>query len=89
MTQANQDNALWEVYSDKYLQTTSFEYTAAVSIQGPNFTDDPIEYATTEPVKVEIPAGRIKYLNPLPVSLPEPPQDKIATINSYIANTPA
>ena len=89
VTQANQDNALWEVYSDKYLQTTSFEYTAAVSIQGPNFTDDPIEYATTEPVKVEIPAGRIKYLNPLPVSLPEPPQDKIATINSYIANTPA
>jgi hypothetical protein len=89
VTQANQDNALWEVYSDKYLQTTSFEYTVAVSIQGPNFTDDPIEYASTAPVKVDIPAGRIKYLNPLPVSLPEPPQDKIAVINSYIANTPA
>jgi hypothetical protein len=89
VTQANQDNALWEVYSDKYLQTTSFEYTVAVSIQGPNFTDDPIEYASAAPVKVDIPAGRIKYLNPLPVSLPEPPQDKIAVINAYIANTPA
>ena len=86
VTQANQDNALWEVYSDKYVSTTSFEYTVSVSIQGPNFTDDAIEYASPRPVKVDVPTGRIKYLNPLPVALPEPPQDKIDTINSYIAN---
>jgi hypothetical protein len=89
VTQDNQDNALWEVYSDKYVQTTSFEYTVSVSIQGPNFTDDVIEYATSAPVKVDIPAGRIKYLNPLPVSLPAPPADKLDAINTYIANFPA
>ena len=89
VTNANQMNALWEVFSDKYLTTTELSYTVDVSISGPDFTDDPVEYSSPAPVVVPVPAGRIKYLNPLPVHLPEPPADKVATINGYIQQTPA
>lgn len=40
-------------------------------------------------MKVPIPAGRVKYLNPLPIPLPPTPPDKVAVINSYTLNTPA
>ncbi|WP_295696013.1 hypothetical protein [Lapillicoccus sp.] len=89
VTNANQMNALWEVFSDKYVMATELSYTIDVSISGPNFTDDPVEYSSPQPIVVPVPQGRIKYLNPLPVHLPEPPQDKVAVINTYILNTPA
>ncbi|HEV7172901.1 hypothetical protein [Pedococcus sp.] len=89
VSNTNQRNALWEVFSDKYVMTTSFSYTVDVNISGPNFTDDPVAYSSPAPVTVAIPAGRIKYLNPLPVALPAPPADKIDIINGYIRNTPS
>lgn len=89
ITSANLANALWEVFSDKYLTTTSFSYTVDVVVVGPEFTDMPIEWSSPAPVPVDIPAGRIKYLNPLNVTLPPPPQDQLATINQYILNTPS
>jgi hypothetical protein len=89
ITSANLANALWEVFSDKYIAVTSFSYTVDVVVVGPNFTDTPIEWSSPQPVTVDIPAGRIKYLNPLNVTLPAPPQDQVATINQYILNTPS
>jgi len=89
VTSANQKNAIWEVFSDKYIAVDSFTYTVDVTVSGPNFTDDPVTYSTPAPVKVPIPAGRVKYLNPLPIALPPTPPDKVAVINNYTLNTPA
>ena len=41
VTSANQKNAIWEVFSDKYIAVDSFTYTVDVTVSGPNFTDDP------------------------------------------------
>lgn len=84
LTQANQKNGLWEIYSDKYADETEFTYTAEVEVVGANFTDEPIDYATPAPVTVPLPTGRLKYVNPLKVTLPAPPADKVAAINEYI-----
>jgi hypothetical protein len=89
ITSANLANALWEVFSDKYVTVTSLSYTIDVVVVGPNFTDTPIEWKSPSPVTVDIPAGRIKYLNPLNVTLPAPPADQLATINAYITGTPS
>lgn len=84
ITKDNQKNALWEIYSDKYADVTSFTYTLDVEITGPNFTDDPVVYSTPAPVTVPLTPGRLKYVNPLKLTLPSPPADKVATINAYI-----
>jgi hypothetical protein len=84
ITQANQKNALWEIFSDKYADEISFAYLLEVEVTGPNFTDDPVIYATPQPILVPLPTGRVKYVNPFKVALPAPPRDKVATINAYI-----
>lgn len=89
VTSASQKNILWEIFSDKYINETQFSYTVDVEVTGPNFTDDPVTWSTPAPVVVQVPAGRVKYINPLRVQLPPPPQDKVAIINDYIKNTQA
>jgi hypothetical protein len=85
---ANQKNVIWEIFSDKYFDETEFSYTVDVEISGPDFTDDAVTYTTTTPVKVPLPAGRIKYVNPFKLALPKAPANQIAVINSYIAAFP-
>ena len=84
ITQANQKNVLWEIFSDKYTHETAFAYTLEVEVTGPGFTDDPVIYSTPAPVSVPLPSGRLKYVNPFKIALPAPPPDKVATINAYI-----
>ena len=84
VTSQNQRNILWEIFSDKYFDVTSFTYSIQVEVTGPDFTDDPVVWQHAEPVQVDIPAGRIKYLNPVSLSLPPCPPDQVATVNRYI-----
>ncbi|MGH3378305.1 MAG: hypothetical protein ACRDP6_26640 [Actinoallomurus sp.] len=84
VTRDNQKNALWEVYSDKYVQASEFTYTMTVEVDGPNFTDEPVVYATAAPIKVAVPQGHIKYVPQLHTPLPSAPADKLAVINDYV-----
>ena len=84
MTKANQKNVIWEIFSDKYLNETSFQYDVQIEVVGPNFTDDPVLYGTAQPITVNLPTGRLKYINPLTVPLPKPTDEQIKTINDYI-----
>lgn len=84
VTKANVTNAIWEVFSDKYVQETKFTYTMTVEVDGPNFTDDPVIYSTPEPVSVAIPQGHIKYFPQLKTPLPSAPADKKALIDAYV-----
>ncbi len=86
ITQANQKNVLWEIFSDKYVAQTSFTYSVQVQVQGPNFTDNPITYQSAAPITVKLPGGRVKYLNAVSLQLPDAPPDQIAQINAYIKN---
>jgi hypothetical protein len=85
---ANQKNAIWEIFSDKYVGVTSCSYTASATVTGPNFTDDPITWQTAAPIQLALPTGRVKYINPLKISLPPIPPDKVAAINNYIIKYP-
>jgi hypothetical protein len=84
ITAANQKNVLWQVFSDKYINETSFTYELKVNVTGPGIQDEPIAWETPEPVAVDLPAVRIKYLSHLHLTIPPPPADKVATINQYI-----
>jgi len=85
ITRSNQKNILWEIFSDKYMKETQFTYTVQVEVAGPGFTDPPVQYQTAKPVTVALPAGRIKYLNPLKISLPSPASQADTDLaNSYI-----
>lgn len=84
ITSKNQQNILWEIFSDKYFDVTSFTYSIKVEVDGPDFTDNPVTWQHAEPVQVDIPAGRIKYLNPVSLSLPPCPPADVATVNQYI-----
>jgi len=84
ITSQNQRNILWEIWSDKYFGVTSFSYSIQVEVTGPDFTDNPVVWQHAEPVQVDIPAGRIKYLNPAVLSLPPCPANQVATVNQYI-----
>jgi hypothetical protein len=86
ITQANQKNVIWEIFSDKYLNQTSFQYDLQIEVTGANFTDTPVQYGTTQSVTVPLPSGRIKYINPYKLVLPAPSPDQVATINGYIKN---
>jgi hypothetical protein len=86
VTNQNQKNVIWEIFSDKYFAQTQFTYSVAVEVDGPNFTDDPIQYALPQPITVSLPTGRVKYVNLVSLQLPEPPADKTAQINTYIRN---
>ncbi len=83
VTNANQKNILWEIYSDKYLDQTSFQYQVQVDVSGPNFTDAPVQYQS-DMITASLPTGRVKYINPLKVVLPVAPEDKVDVINDYI-----
>ena len=89
ITRQNQKNVLWQIFSDKYENINSFTYTAQVEVTGPNFTDTPVTWQTPSAITVPLPTGRLKYVNPYKLALPPAPADKISTINSYIANSPA
>ncbi|AEJ02770.1 hypothetical protein Nit79A3_3029 [Nitrosomonas sp. Is79A3] len=84
ITAENEKNIIWEIFSDKYFNETAFTYELEVQVVGPDFTDPPVAYETKEPIKIDLPTGRIKYVNPVKLLLPPPPVDKIATINDYI-----
>jgi hypothetical protein len=84
VTKANLTNAIWEVFSDKYVQESEFTYTMTVEVDGPNFTDDPVIYSTPEPVRVPIPQGRIKSFTQLVAPLPSAPADKRDIINAFV-----
>lgn len=84
ITKDNEKNALWEIYSDKYVMEDHFTYTMTVTVVGPNFTDEVIVYSTPEPVKVPVAQGHIKYVPKSSVMLPDPPDDKLPLINDYI-----
>jgi hypothetical protein len=88
ITRANQKNVIWEIFSDKYFDQTSFHYTLEVEVIGPDFTDEPVIFGTTRPIEVPLPTGRAKYVNPIKLALPPIPPDKVATINTYIRNFP-
>jgi len=86
ITTANQKSAIWEIFSDKYVGLTSFTYTVQVTVQGPNFTDNPIVYQSDQPITVPLPPGRVKYNPLLSLQLPDAPADQVAQINQYILN---
>jgi hypothetical protein len=84
ITKANQKNVIWEIFSDKFVNETSFTYELEVTVVGPNFTDTPVVYRTPQPVKISLPTGRIKYVNPIKLLLPPPPADQKTTIDNFI-----
>ncbi|MDT0452065.1 hypothetical protein [Streptomyces hesseae] len=87
INQANQNNVLWEIFSDKYKDETSFQYTVNVEVSGPSFTDDPVTWQSDGPVTVPLPTGRLKYVNPYTLKLPSVPPEKKGTVDTYIQNS--
>lgn len=84
VTKQNQQNLIWQIFSDKYFAQTSFRYTVQVQVQGPDFTDNPIQYQSPEPVTVALPQGRVKYVNLVNLQLPAAPPAQVSQINDYI-----
>jgi hypothetical protein len=84
VTSESEKNALWEVYSDKYVGASEFSYTMSVEVDGPNFTDEPVLFSTPAPIKVPVPQGRIKYVPILHAPIPPAPADAVKTINDYV-----
>lgn len=84
VTTANQKNILWEIFSDRFFNASSFTYSVEVEVVGPSFADNPVSWRHDKPVEVGVPAGRIKYLNPFKLVLPPCPADQVATVNDYI-----
>jgi len=84
ITNANQKNIIWEIFSDKYVGETKFTYKLHVEVDGPDFTDDPIAYDSPAAVVVALPAGRVKWVNAVGLQLPDAPADQKAKINDYI-----
>ena len=84
ITSQNQRNIVWQIFSDKYFDQTSFSYTVQVQVQGPDFTDNPIQYQSAQPITVNVPQGRVKYNPLISLQLPPAPADQVAQINDYI-----
>lgn len=84
ISKANYKNVLWEIFSDKYFNQTSFTYDLQIEVVGPNFTDEPVQWGTSTPVQVDLPTGPHKYIKPLKLPLPPIPQDKVEIVNNYI-----
>ncbi|MGA9555490.1 MAG: hypothetical protein WBR11_01460 [Terriglobales bacterium] len=84
ITSQNQKNALWEIFSDKYIGQTSFQYAVQVTVQGPDFTDNAIVYQSSKPITVPLQPGRVKYNPLLLLTLPDAPANQAAAINDYI-----
>jgi hypothetical protein len=77
---------IWEIFSDKFVNTTQFTYQVQVEVAPPDsmFGAAAVLWQSPAPVTVQVPAGRIKYINPYKIVLPAAPADQLATINSYI-----
>ena len=86
ISQANHKTAIFEVFSDKHFDETSFSYDVQAVAVGPNLTDEPIMWGTPAPIQVPVNQGRTKYIDHQIVTLPAPPPDKLAAINAYIKN---
>jgi len=84
VTKANQNSAIWEIFSDKYLDVTSATYSVQVMVAGPNFTDPVVTLSSPAPIPIALPTGRNKYVNPLYITLPPASATDNATINQYI-----
>jgi hypothetical protein len=84
VTKANQSNIIWQIFSDKYLNETSFKLDVQVEVSGANFTDDPAVYGTPQSIVVQLPGGRLKYVSPYIIALPKAPANLVDTINGYI-----
>jgi hypothetical protein len=89
ITSANQKNVIWELYSDKYFDADHLTYKLEMTVNGPSFTDDPVIWQTPEDVTIPLPIGRLKYLNPLKVPIPNEPPETTATIEDYIKRSAA
>ena len=79
-------NVIWEIFSDKFVNTTQFTYQVQVEVAPPEtmFGAAAVLWQLPALVTVAIPAGRIKYINPYKIVLPAAPVDQLPTINSYI-----
>jgi hypothetical protein len=84
VTPATVNNAIWEIFSDKYFGESTITYTMTVEVDGPEFTDDPVIYSTPEPVKAFVGAGPLKQAGVV-APLPSAPADKRDLINRYVA----
>jgi hypothetical protein len=84
ITTANQHNIIWKIYSDKYIDTTSFTYDMLIEVTGEKFRDEPVMYGTFQPLKVDLPKGRVKYIDPQVLLLPQPTDEQSVVINNYI-----
>jgi len=84
ITNTNQKSSILEIFSDKYVGQTSLQYTVQVTVQGPNFTDNPIVYQSAAPITVPLPPSRVKYQPLLSLQLPDAPANQVAAINAYI-----
>ncbi len=84
ITKASQKNVVWEIFSDKYFEVTSFQYDVQMEVDGANFTDVPVTYGTTQPVTVPLPTGRLKYVPGIPIPFPIATPAQNITINQYI-----
>jgi len=83
VTAATINNAIWEIFSDKYFGESTITYTMTVEVDGPEFTDDPVIYSTPSPVKAFVGAGPLKQASVV-APLPSAPADKRDLINRYI-----
>lgn len=89
ITGANQKNVIWEIFSDKYVDADSFQYSLQVTVNGPSFTDPPVQYQSTSALPVPLPPGRIKYVGTKVIALPAPSAADLATINDYVKRSAA
>jgi len=84
VTSASVNNAIWEIFSDKYFAESTISYTMTVEVDGPEFTDDPVIYSTPGPVTAFVGAGPLKQATVV-AHLPSAPADKLDLIKQYIA----
>ncbi|MFH8836788.1 hypothetical protein [Streptomyces sp. NPDC017868] len=85
VTAATANDAVWEVFSDKYIKETEFSYTVTVEVDGPDFTDEPVVYSSPQPVRIGVPEGRLTVVSQLSTPLPAAPAEMRDTINRYVA----
>ena len=61
ITKTNYKNVIWEIFSDKYFNETSFTYDLQVEVAGPNFMDEPVRWGTSTSVRVDLAPGGFKW----------------------------
>jgi len=78
------NDAIWEIFSDKYFAESTITYTMTVEVDGPQFTDEPVIYSTPAPVTAFVGSGPLKQATVV-APLPSAPADKLDLVNRYIA----